>query len=530
MATKAITNARVATSMRPLLVASFLVVALLAGCSGSDDGTDETVDGREPLPGVPFSVVHGPDGVALPASAYPGDLPVVTQRYVGTRESGEPTIAVSRNGVAIYPSIEFDALSDLPVNAPTQLPKTIVYRSTDEGRNWTDASPTLPANNVPAAPASLDPYVYADPVTGRLFSIDLNLAVGGFLSWSDDDGETWTSNPGCCGLPVDDHQTLFAGPATVLPATPLYPGRVLYFCINQVADAHCTHSLDGGYSWSASTPVYQGYETGGEGRPSGLCGGLHGHGHASEATGTVFLPKGHCGQAWIGRSTDNGVTWDTLLVDNTVGFDGHEAIVSTDRAGNVYYFFLDEHTLPRLSVSTDDGESWSSPINVTAPGVTTAKFPSIVAGEEGRISFFYVGSTNPLGPAVHDRDDSGEYVNASAVENATWNAYVGFSLNALDAQPVFATVTPHPLSDPLARGDCSGRCYRDSGGMYDFFDIDVNPLTGQVWAAIVDMCNEHTPYGSAACNGPDGTFASYHKSRGAVAVQTGGTFLGTRLP
>jgi hypothetical protein len=514
--------------MRPLLVA-LLAVSMLAGCFGSGGEPADPTDEDPALPTMPLSVVHGPDAVPLPLAAYPGDLPVVVQRYVDTRESGEPTIAISRNGVAIYPSIEFDALSGLPVGAPTDLPKTVVYRRTDEGLTWTDASPVLPANNLPAAPASLDPYVYADPVTGRLFSIDLNLAVGGFLSWSDDDGQTWMSNPGCCGLPVDDHQTLFSGPATVLAATPLYPGRVLYFCINQVADAHCTHSLDGGVTWSASTPVFLGYETGQEGRPQGLCGGLHGHGHASEATGTVFLPKGHCGQAWIGRSTDNGMTWDTILVDNSVGFNGHEAIVSTDRAGNVYYFFLDEDTLPRLSISTDDGQSWSAPINVTAPGVTTAKFPSIVAGEEGRIAFLYVGSTTPAGARVHDRE-GGRYVNASAVENATWNAYVGFSLDALAASPVFATVTAHPLSDPLARGPCPDRCYRDSGGMYDFLDIDVHPLTGQVWVALVDMCNEHTPYGSPACNGPAGTFQSYHKSRGAVGVQTGGTLLGTRLP
>lgn len=513
--------------MRIFAIAAILLLSasILAGCSdkkSDDDGDDDKV---RALPGeVP--IVHRSDGRILLLSAYPGEIPVFAQRYVANRGSGEPTIAVSRNGVAIYPSIEFDALPDNPIN---NLPKTIVYRSADNGTTWTDATPTL-FGALPAAPVSLDPYVYADPVTGRLFNIDLNLAVGGFLSWSDDDGASWLSNPGCCGLPVDDHQTLFSGPATILPTSPLYPDRVLYFCINQVVDATCTHSIDGGMTWTYGEPVFQGIEQGTpEGRPTGVCGGLHGHGHASEATGTAFLPKGHCGQAWLGRSEDNGLTWDIVLVDDTVGFDGHEAIVSTDRAGNVYYFFLDENTLPRLSVSTDDGLTWSAPMNVTAPGVTTAKFPSIVAGEDGRIAFLYVGSTTPSGADVHERDDAGDYKHEDELANATWNAYIGFSLDALDADPVFATVTPHDIADPLARGECPDRCYRDEGGMYDFLDIEVNPVTGQVWTAIVDMCNDDE--GPAPpCNSPEGTAESYHRSRGAVGVQTGGTLLGTRIP
>ncbi|HJQ93575.1 MAG TPA: hypothetical protein VJ874_04735, partial [Candidatus Thermoplasmatota archaeon] len=103
--------------MRSLLAASVLLLGLLAGCFGSD-GPGPAEGGPEALPAAPLSVVHGADGLVLPVSAYPGELPVVVQRYVGTRESGEPTIAVSRNGVAIYPSIEFDALSGLPVNPP----------------------------------------------------------------------------------------------------------------------------------------------------------------------------------------------------------------------------------------------------------------------------------------------------------------------------------------------------------------------------------------------------------------------------
>lgn len=527
--------------MRSVLLAALLLAGVLAGCFDDKGPRDQA--GLQPTSPqaladlyapIATPVVHHADGRLLDRSAYAGELPVFTQRYMGDYGAGEPTIAVSRDGTAIYPTIEFD----FPPGVGA-LATSAVLRTRDNGLTWKDVSPTV-AGLASAAPTSLDPYVYADPATGRLFNVDLNLANGGFLSWTDDGAESWMHNPDCCGIPVDDHQTLFSGPATTLVANPvLYPGRIVYFCVNQVASATCTKSLDGGATWVMPSSVFRGLEPPSESNDCAVdpdepesatgcvCGGLHGHGHASEATGTVFLPKGHCGRAWLGRSTDNGITWDTVLVDNTVGFDGHEAIVSADRAGNVYYFFLDGLALPRLSVSTDDGRTWSAPLNVTAPGVTRAKFPSIVAGEDGRVAFLYLGTTSPRGQTLYEDDAE----NVTYAENATWNGYVGFSLDATALDPVFATVTAHADADPLHRGGCAGRCQVQGGGMYDFLDIDVHPLTGQVWVALVDNCNEHGPgEGTASCSDPEGSIKSVRRALGTVGVQSGGTMLGTRLP
>ncbi len=112
--------------------------------------------------------------------------------------------------------------------------------------------------------------------------------------------------------------------------------------------------------------------------------------------------------------------------------------------------------------------------------------------------------------------------------NAVWHQYVGFSLNALDDPPVFATTTAHHPADPIRRGPCFNfRCYIDPGLMGngvpneavgDFLDIRISPRTGAVWVALVDLCND-------ACAEPDGSPADEAHSRAAVGVQTAGSLL-----
>jgi hypothetical protein len=272
-----------------------------------------------------------------------------------------------------------------------------------------------------------------------------------------------------------------------------------------------------------------------------LTGGLvaTGQGKASWVDGTAYVPWGYCGVSYVTISRDNGATWQTSVVDATAGRSAvwQEAMDSTiaiDRAGNVYYLWIGANGLPRLSISRDRGHSWSSPVSIAAPGVTDARFPAITAGAPGQIAFSYYGTNVPGG------------VNATAgdMANAAWNDWTGFSLDALAGKRVFASTTANPITDPVRRGPCVGRCpdqtdeckdpanqgtdecdkpWEPGSGVYDFLDAEVNPTTGQVWTSIVDVCND-------ACGQPDGTGADPAIPRGAVGVQIGGTFLGSPLP
>ncbi len=507
--------------MRAFLVATLMVALTLAGCleSGSESG-DELI-GAIPTP----VWVTNAAGAEVASTAYGGDLPRLDLIHVTDRISGEPTIGITPDGAAFYASIAFD----LDVPAYGTLPTTILFRSTDNGTTWEDKSPQIAGERT--HPYSFDPYVYVDPTTGRVYALDMGPHVlCNKVSWSDDLGETWMTREGACPTPAADHPTLFAGPATAITNTLLYPNN-LYLCSNQVAQSKCAISPDGGLSWLPSTPVFaepvkpaelvEDWEDVG----AWLCGSLTGHGHASWADGTVYLPKGHCGVPMVGVSHDGGLTWDQVVVAEGEEYmlqDGvHEAIVATDTDGVAYYFWIGGNgTRAFVSVSRDSGVTWETPLDVTAPGVTAAKLPSITAGDAGRIAFLYVGTTTPSGWDVHEFDDEGDVVMTDELRAATWNAYVGMSLNAQDADPIFATTLAHPADQPLKRGSCHGRCFGDVGGMYDFFDIEIDPTTGKVWTALVDVC-------TGACDEAGADAETEQIAKGTVGVQVGGiTLLG----
>lgn len=502
-------------SLAPL---GLVAVLLLAGCTSP-------AEGPAPLPVPPVqvetpgsAVVHRDGGMVLPADAFPGELPAFEQLHVTSRISGEPTIALSRTGAVFYPAIDFDS----GVPGVQKLPTTVVYRTVDAGATWEDYSPHLAG--VKTHPYSFDPYIYGDPTTGRIFAVDMGPDVAcNKVSWSDDDGRTWLTRDGACPTPVADHPNLFAAPknpasAVLAPNNPVSPyPHTVFLCSNQVADVQCSQSPDGGFTWLPSQPVFTGVEPGlAEGTEPDLCGSLAGHGTASFTDGTIYIGKAHCGHLMAGVSRDGGLTWETVTIvdgDEYRPRGEHDVSIAADLAGNAYAFWIgNDGRTAWLARSTDQGATWTRPLNVTAPGVTAAKLPSMVAGAEGRIAFQYVGTRTPSGWAVEEEGHEAE------LRNATWDAYVGVSLDANATDPTFATVTVNDPARPLKRGGCDDRCFGDIGGMYDFLDIDFDPMTGRLWTSLVDVC-------TGECDAPGATADTFQRAMGSVGHQIGGTFL-----
>lgn len=444
------------------LFAGLLVTFLIGGLV--------SVEAQTPAAAASSSDGSGGKTVAHRAGAEPvrvpeGKLPAARLLRTG-EDSSEPTLGVTKNGDIFFSSFKTNTRVD-------------VLRSRDSGKTWEIVSPQIAGRNVQLV--SLDPYVWVDPYTDRVFTIDLTLACS-YMSFSDDHGETWTTNPLACGRPVNDHQTLFSGPPATSP--PLLHDSVIYYCWNDIASSACSKSITGGLTFAPTgTPAFLGVETdGGQGVPA-FCGGLHGHGHVGP-DGTVYLPKGHCGFPWLAISKDEGLTWSQVKVAKVPMVD-HEASVAADAKGNVYYTFVGRDRLPYLVVSRDGGETWGKAMMIGPPGLREANLPSLAIGGPGGAAVTYMGSENsPHKPRTQECTATSSCPTPDEYKDTTWNGYFTVTRNALAKEPLFYSGTVNDKSDPLVRGACGpGRCQ----AVYDFIDVTVD-RSGTVWGAFVDGC------------------------------------------
>ena len=395
-------------------------------------------------------------------SAEPGGrtsrvAPGVAVHYIG-HDAGEPTLGVDRRGRVFYAAAEILDFQGVP--------SIDVMRSTDEGSSWDIVSPGAGGNN--AHFSSSDPYVFVDNTKdgSRVFTVDLQGYLCSILSFSDDAGESWITNPIACGRPVNDHQTLFSAPPVTSP-TIGYP-KVVYYCYQDIVSSTCSKSLDGGITFvPAGGLSFQGIDQ----ETGEFCGGLHGHGFGAE-DGTIFIPKVHCGEPWLAISKDEGTTWRRVRVTRMPAV-GHEASVAADRDGNVYFMYIGRDMLPYLVTSRDGGKKWSAPVRMSRPGIVETSLPTLDVGSSDNVVVGFMGSRDADGKdGFHEKTGT------------VWNGYLTYSKNGLSPRPNLEFVQVSPDSDPLLRGDCAQvKC----GPAYDFIDVVVAP-DGTIWGAFVDGC------------------------------------------
>lgn len=425
-----------------------LAVPVLSGCIDAAEPTPAAVTDETVL--LDGAWAHSAEGlVKLPEEAVAA---VAALFDLGT-DAFEPTLGVDAEGRIFYATTTGGVAIGF---------RPGVMRSDDGGATWVDVSPTLPGGMFAAPPETNDPYLYVDPATGRVFQFAMApILVCGVLSWSDDAGESWTTNPrGCGNTPPWDHQTMVAAAPRGTPTVGY--SNVLHQCVNNLVAASCSRSLDGGLTWTTGTPA-----------SVGNCGGLHGH-LVAAPDGTVYLPKDSCARSEVIISRDDGVTWETVRVSDVPTQGWSDPAMAVDEAGNVYYAFVDEAGALLLSVSIDSGATWSEPVVASPPGVTT-HIPALAAMGAGRIALAYPGT-----------EDLSEGYASPAEERdvARWNGYLAVSVDALSASPTFQTTRVNPADDPLVRGPCGpARC----PGMTDFIDVVIGP-DGRPYAAFVDTC------------------------------------------
>lgn len=463
--------------MRGLLVVAVAALAVLAGCV-SNGAVNTASTTAEPVAAnltvTQQGVLHTAFGVPLLAGAS-NMTAALGGEYLINASSTEPTVGVDKAGNVYITG------SSKQGSGPT------VWMSKDKGQTWKEIRPTLP-NGQGVHTSSFDPYVYVDPDTGRVFMDDIWPLGCGMVSFTDDQGASWTTNPISCGNPqVNDHQTLVAAKPRVL-TTVLYP-KVVYRCVNNVADSACAMSYNGGLTFTPQVPVFTGVEPGGEGGQPNVCGGLTGHLKAGP-DGTVYLARGTCGYAEVAVTDNDGATWTTHVINKDHPPSDHEVSLSVDEANNVYAVWPSDG-LVWYAYSKDHAKTWSPAQLVTAPGVTATMFNAVGAGAPGKIAIAYLGTTveggykgKPMGSGGLTGDLVGE-PDPPQWANATWNAYIAVIPDALNENVTIQTVTANDPANPLARGLCGGtRCH----GMNDFIELVVDH-EGRPWASFVDVCN-----------------------------------------
>ncbi|HJR44930.1 MAG TPA: sialidase family protein [Actinomycetota bacterium] len=429
------------------------LIALALGTAGPP-----TVSAASPADGSGGkAVAHRANGRRVSAR----NAPDAKLYRIPDTEAIEPTLGINKKGHIFY-------------TAASGATNVDVFKSTDSGKTWTLASPTFPGG-VKAHPVTLDPYVYVAEPTGRIFNIDLTVACS-YLSFSDDGGTTWITNPIACGRPINDHQTLFSGPPAISP-TGVYE-EIVYYCWNDFGfGSSCSKSLDGGISWTPTgSPAFLGYDLEGQGDQ---CGGFHGHGVVGK-DGTVYLPKEYCGQPFLGISKDEGLTWEPVQVaSNTTERLGSDTSVAVDRKGNLYYAYETQNQELYLVTSRDGGKTWSKPMMVAHPAVEEVTLPTLDVGDPGKVAIGYVATEDSPFDKCEPDCTSAHYAKTE------WNGYITITSDVFANDPLFFSSTANDPDDPIYRGRCdfTTRC----GPLLDFMDIEISP-DGTAYAAMVDAC------------------------------------------
>lgn len=407
---------------------------------------------------------------ALSPAATAGGSPRAELVRTGFGGAGEPNIGIAKDGT-LYSTVTS---------------KTV--RSTDNGKTWADITP---AGHV----TTLDPFLYVDKATGRVFKSDL-AGTCQLLSYSDDRGATWTSLPAACNL--SDHQSISAGPARS-STTVGYP-NVVYNCSQTVGyngysfASGCDRSLDGGRTFFPSgtfpfadpSPYGAGANSGDSGIPAHCIGDVGAINAGPD--GTLYVPRGWCGQPWVAISRDEGLTWTRTQVAkngmNTTlsggfgfvapgsGQSDYQATVMADKVGHVFFFWVALDRLPYIAVSNDGGKTFGAPIRVSPPQVREAWGPALDLDDKGRLALAYMGSTNSPGAPW-----------TAPYGGVTFTGYLGLIAKPLAARPAIVSAAVTPADAPLAFGKCGpGRC---NSAILDFIDVALAP-DGSVWGAFVD--------------------------------------------
>jgi hypothetical protein len=455
-------------------------------------------------------VVAAPPPGSGPAPRYQ-NYPPNPPDLAGAGSAGEPSIGIDWNPVVA--ALKHDKVNTGGVSFFTA--NLNEFRVSFDDCSSPAKNPNPPSGSFTNAPlwedvtnatesvTTLDPIGYVDHQTGRVFQSQLAGATS-IMSFSTDDGNTWTQSQGS-GQPAGvDHQTVGGGPynegAIPPPVHPTYPNQV-YYASQDVGTAFAARSDTGGLTFNPGVPMWT----------LAQCGGLHGHIKVGP-DGTAYVPNKSCGTGTgVAVSTDNGLTWTVKTIPGS-GSGSTDPSIGIGTDNTVYLGYENNDGHPHIAVSTDHGDHWHD-VDVGQGLIAHAVFPEVVAGDGDRASFGFLGTSEGTGDCC-----SGGGIGTF---RGVWYFYIATTFDrGLTYTLVNATGT-----DPVQIGSiCTGgtTCGADRN-LLDFNDIQIDK-EGRVLAAYADGCVAPGCTAETANNPPNMT-NGYTASRSALASiirQSGG--------
>lgn len=406
-----------------------------------------------------------------------------------TNGAAEPAIRADATGT-------FYAASELGLGAGT-----LAWRSNDGGLHYTAlTSPdqiSQEAGGIAPGGGDVDVGVATAPNARGAYNVyvaTLSLA-NVTVSTSQDGGQTWTKNVLSAAVPVDDREWIAAEGSSKVCVS-YHDVATFNIDVNCSSDAGTTFLQPGSAIDANHLFLLNDNSTGNlviDPASHTIYQVLSGIANPMEAVGT----SSHFHAVWVAVSHDGGQTFTDYPVyvnpDASVDY-GHQFINATvDQAGTVYAVYSDNHNL-FYSYSTDQGSTWSAPMQVNQPPSATAVMPWSVACGPGQLDIVWYGTSFYDGTTIPD----------NYPPSAEWYVYFAQNTNATGGgafTQVAATPVIHFGGVCESGVTCSGN--RD---LFDDFGISVAPPTGL--ASIVFSDDQ-----------PGNTGAADHT---AIATQTGG--------
>ncbi len=249
-----------------------------------------------------------------------------------------------------------------------------VARSHNGGATWTGLS-----SGGPTTGGETPPWLSIDPQTGRIWfatAIADPSSPAGYcgarISWSDDGGNHWQTNP-LVGCPAGGAEKVLEGPAPAGGARPHGYAHVVYYCANQndgmpQQPVYCYKSLDGGrtFGFTGANP---------DPTPPPSCTTF---GHRARTgvvgpDGDLYFPTNLCGSLGVTVSTDEGASWHNMPTGITGVTDTlYVASLAVDYVGNLYFSYLGSNGLPQLIISRDHAKDLVQPDHRDGPPALTS--------------------------------------------------------------------------------------------------------------------------------------------------------------